>query len=67
MANRFEKYTLEPEQTSVPQQTQSPNRFAKYSIDPTVTEELLFNLYSKDIDYCNENFQFEWNVKGSRK
>ena len=39
MANRFEKYTLEPEQTSVPQQTQSPNRFAKYSIDPTVTEE----------------------------
>jgi len=39
MANRFEKYTLEPEQTSVPQQTQSPNRFAKYNIDPTVTEE----------------------------
>ncbi len=38
MANRFEKYTLEPEQTSVLQQTQSPNRFAKYNIDPTVTE-----------------------------
>lgn len=31
------------------------------------TEELLFNFYSKDIDYCNENFQFEWNVKESGK
>ena len=38
MANRFEKYTLDPERTTT-QETQRPNRFSKYVVDPTITEE----------------------------
>ncbi|BDX07674.1 sulfotransferase family protein [Planctobacterium marinum] len=37
------------------------------STDFNDTEELLLKFYSKDIEYCNFNYQFDWKARGSVK